>query len=216
MWQLHLVFKRNKTNYDKGQNVHGDRSQKKVRLETYDMLGLDDFSCVALGRVNDVNLIPYLYRVCLKEETVMVEVDESVYVMRVKNFSTWAPTMQKVEDNTEASGSDPEYSLDRESETGSEASNHAEQPQIIVKYGQKKLDDSTYEGTDGKINSVDTKNGDIEDVDDESSLSKPPGFRGQRFEDMGTSTKQNGYDGCGLVGNQRIREEEKVQGDSTY
>ncbi|KAI3807170.1 hypothetical protein L1987_23094 [Smallanthus sonchifolius] len=102
----------------------------------------------------------------------------------------------------EASGSDSKDYLDRESEIGSEASKHAERLQfegygsglfslekIIVKDGQQnKLDERTYEGIVGKINPVHTKNGNIKDGEDESFLSKPPGFEGQRFEDMGTSS----------------------------
>ncbi|KAI3761072.1 hypothetical protein L1987_51478 [Smallanthus sonchifolius] len=80
----------------------------------------------------------------------------------------------------------------------SKASNHTKQPafevcdsdpfsleNIIFKDDQQnKLHDSTCERTVGIINLVNTNHGD-KDGEDESSLSKPPGFEGQRFEDMG-------------------------------
>ncbi|KAI3814701.1 hypothetical protein L1987_14345 [Smallanthus sonchifolius] len=246
MRQLYLVFKGTRLTMIRVRMFMGTYHRKRLGWKLMICVGLDYSSCVVLGRVNDVKLIPYLYKLEIDElslsawsvngykkivglwdeQKVMVEVDGSVYVVRVKEFSTWAPIIQKVDDNTEASGSDLGDSLDRASEIGIETSNQAEKPQfevcdsnpfslekIIEKDGQQnKLDDSTCGRKIGVINSMDTKNGEIKDGKDAFALSKPPGFGGQRFKDMETSTKQNGDDGCGLVGNQQSRVEEKVQG----
>ncbi|KAI3827154.1 hypothetical protein L1987_01224 [Smallanthus sonchifolius] len=85
-----------------------------------------------------------------------------------------ASTIQKVEDNTVELSSDPDDSFGGVSDNKSEATN--QEKQLIVE---------VYDSVPFSLN-VGTQ-----EREDDSSLSKPPGFGGQRFDDLETTCNQS-------------------------